>query len=85
MHYVYKPHGVCSRLIEIDTDEEGRLSRVAFQGGCNGNLKGIGALIRGWKPEKVIERLRGIRCGMKNTSCPDQLSKALEAMLEEQK
>ena len=77
MHYEYKTKGTCSQLISFDI-EDGKVSNVQFLGGCNGNLKGIGALVEGMPAEKVIERVDGIRCGMKSTSCPDQLARALK-------
>lgn len=76
----YKTEGTCSQLIEIEM-KDGVIDSVTFTGGCNGNLKGIGALVKGMKPEDVIARCKGIRCGFKNTSCPDQLARALESML----
>lgn len=83
MQYTYRPHGVCSRAIEIELDEEGIIRSVRFLGGCHGNLQGIAALVKGRPAEEVIEDLRGICCGMKTTSCPDQLAQALEEALEE--
>ena len=74
---LYKTNGVCSRNIEFEV-EDGCVKKVAFVGGCNGNTKGIAALVEGMKVEDVIEKLEGIRCGMRNTSCPDQLAKALK-------
>lgn len=76
MHYDYKPRGVCSQKIEFDI-EDGILKNVKYVGGCNGNLKGIGSLVEGMKVEEVIERLEGIKCGIKQSSCPDQLARAL--------
>ena len=76
----YKTEGTCSQLIEIEL-KDGVIDSVTFTGGCNGNLKGIGALVKGMKPEDVIARCKGIRCGFKNTSWPDQLARALESML----
>ncbi len=76
MHYDYKPRGVCSQKIEFDI-EEGILKNVKYVGGCNGNLKGIGSLVEGMKVEEVIERLEGIKCDIKQSSCPDQLARAL--------
>ena len=61
--------------------EDGKVKNVQFLGGCNGNLKGIGALVEGMTPEPVIESVEGIHCGMKSTSCPDQLAKALKEAL----
>ncbi len=77
MQYEYKTKGTCSQKIFFDV-EDGKVHNVQFVGGCNGNLKGIGALVEGQKVEDVISRLEGIHCGMKSTSCPDQLAKALK-------
>lgn len=77
MQYEYKTKGTCSQKIFFDV-EGGKVHNVQFVGGCNGNLKGIGALVEGQKVEDVIARLEGIHCGMKPTSCPDQLAKALK-------
>ena len=74
----YKTKGTCSRSIEFDV-EDGVLQSVRFADGCDGNLQGISNLVKGMKVEDVIEKLRGIDCDGKGTSCPDQLSKALEA------
>ena len=81
-HITYATHGTCSRLINIDINDSGEIVDVSFVGGCNGNLQGIGALVRGQRPEDVIARLKGIRCGAKPTSCPDQLAQALEEALK---
>lgn len=81
-HYTYRPMGVCSQLIEIDA-ENGVIQNVQFTGGCNGNLQGISALVKGLPVESAIEKLSGIRCGFKDTSCPDQLSRALQSMMDE--
>lgn len=72
----YKTRGVCSQKISFDV-EDGKVRNVSFLGGCNGNLQGIGALVEGMDIEEAIDRLSGIRCGFKNTSCPDQLAQAL--------
>lgn len=77
MEYRYKTSGTCSREIIFEI-EDGILKNVEFIGGCNGNLKGIGALVEGMEVEDVIERLEGITCGFKSTSCPDQLAQALK-------
>ena len=77
MHITYRPKGVCSQLFEIDV-EDGRIEKVEVKGGCDGNLQGISRLLVGMKVEDAVERLEGIRCGYKNTSCHDQLSKALK-------
>ena len=76
MTYTYIPKGVCSRKMKVDV-EDGVIQDVAFTGGCNGNLKGISSLVKGMKVEDAIQRLSGICCGTKGTSCPDQLSRAL--------
>ncbi len=75
--YTYKTKGTCSRSISFEIGEDGRLSALSFEGGCNGNLKGISRLCIGMKPEEIIERLENTLCGSKGTSCPDQLAKAL--------
>lgn len=82
MKYKFKNSGVCSSMVEFDLDD-GIVSNVRYTGGCNGNLKGISAMAEGMKAEDVIKRLEGIKCGFKNTSCPDQLAKALRAALEQ--
>ena len=80
--YTYRPKGVCSQLMTI-TVEDGVVLNLDVLGGCNGNLKGIGSLIAGMPVDEVISRLEGIRCGYKDTSCPDQLAKALKKMKAE--
>lgn len=80
--YTYRPKGVCSQLMTI-TVEDGVVLNLEVLGGCNGNLKGIGSLIAGMPVDEVIARLEGIRCGYKDTSCPDQLAKALKKMKAE--
>ena len=77
MQYEYKTKGTCSQRIFFDV-EDGKVKNVQFVGGCNGNLKGIAALVEGMDVADVIARVEGIRCGMKATSCPDQLAKALK-------
>ena len=77
MTYEYNPRGVCSRKM-IFNIEDGVIKSLEVVGGCNGNLKGIGALVEGQDIDEVISRLEGIKCGMKSTSCPDQLAKALK-------
>ncbi len=73
----YTPRGVCSKAMEIDV-EDGVIREVRVLGGCNGNLKGICSLLRGMTVEDAIQRMDGIKCGMKPTSCPDQLAQALK-------
>ena len=77
-HIVYQTSGTCSQQIDLDIADENRVRNVQFLGGCNGNLQGVSRLVEGMKVEEVKERLGGIRCGYKNTSCPDQLVRALE-------
>jgi len=79
--YQYKTKGTCSQMIVFDV-EDGKVRNVSFMGGCNGNLKGIGALVEGMPVDEVISRVEGICCGMKKTSCPDQLAQALKAYKE---
>lgn len=81
MHIKYRPKGVCSRLMEVDT-EDGIITKVVVTGGCSGNLQGISRLVVGMKAEDAIEKLKGIKCGNKPTSCPDQLSIALQKCIE---
>ena len=75
----YQTKGTCSSAIDIEVNN-GVIESVAFTGGCNGNLKGISALVTGMAVEDAISRLEGIRCGFKNTSCPDQLAQALKTL-----
>lgn len=81
MTYTYRPKGVCSQQIIIELNDD-VIENLRVLGGCAGNLQGISALVRGMKAQEAIERLRGIRCGFKTTSCPDQIAKALEEALE---
>ena len=76
-HVQYETHGTCSRMIDVTADENNVIQQVFFLGGCNGNLQGISQLVRGQKIDDVIRKIDGIRCGAKNTSCPDQLARAL--------
>ena len=82
MVYSYNTSGTCSRRIDFEIDDKGILTDVRFLGGCNGNLQGISKLVCGMKAEEVIEKLQGIRCGFKSTSCPDQLARALKQALK---
>ena len=75
----YKTSGTCSSMIDIETNGD-IIESVVFTGGCNGNLQGISALVKGMKIEDAIAKLKGIKCGFKNTSCPDQLARALEEL-----
>ncbi len=76
----YQTQGTCSKEIDIEL-KDGRIESVKFTGGCNGNLQGVSALVKGMLPQEAISKLKGIRCGAKSTSCPDQLAQALEQML----
>ena len=77
MQYTYKTYGTCSTKIDFEV-EDGIVKNVKFTNGCNGNLKAISALVEGRKKEEVINILKGIKCGFKDTSCGDQLARALE-------
>ncbi|MCI8618595.1 MAG: TIGR03905 family TSCPD domain-containing protein [Oscillospiraceae bacterium] len=77
--YEFKTKGTCSSRILFDV-EDGKVKNLQFLGGCNGNLKGISALVEGMPVEEVIAKIDGIRCGMKSTSCPDQLAQALKSI-----
>ncbi len=79
-HIQYTTQGTCSRFIDVTADENNIIRQVFFMGGCNGNLQGISKLVTGQHINDVIERLNGIRCGNKGTSCPDQLCRALERL-----
>jgi len=81
-HIEYKTRGTCSRMINVEL-EDGIITDCSFVGGCAGNTQGVAALVKGMKAEDAIKRMRGIRCGFKDTSCPDQLARALEKALEE--
>lgn len=83
MYISFRPKGVCSQRMEIDV-EDGIVKKLTVTGGCSGNLQGISRLVEGMPAEEVIEKLEGIRCGFKNTSCPDQLARALKKYLENQ-
>lgn len=78
---VYKPKGVCSKAIDVEVEGD-VIKSVKFTGGCNGNLQGISSLVAGMKIRDAIDKLRGIKCGIKNTSCPDQLACALQEILD---
>lgn len=81
MKISYTPTGTCSRLIEIDIDPRGIITDMCVTGGCNGNLQGISALCRGRKASEVADALRGLTCGNKGTSCPDQIACAIQNAL----
>ena len=79
MHFTYRTKGTCSQEILFDVDGK-TVKNIEFIGGCNGNLQGISKLVEGMSAEDAISRLKGIKCGFKPTSCPDQLCKALHEM-----
>lgn len=81
MKFRYRTQGTCSEMIEFEI-VDGKLHNVQFYGGCHGNLQGIGKLVEGMDANEVIAKLGGIRCGYKDTSCPDQLSKAIGGALK---
>ncbi|WP_297237228.1 TIGR03905 family TSCPD domain-containing protein [uncultured Faecalicoccus sp.] len=81
MTFIYQPHGVCSREFHFEI-EEGIVQSFEAIGGCNGNLKGIGRLLKGQPVSDVIQRLEGVTCGFKETSCPDQIASALKEYLK---
>ncbi|MEG0692889.1 MAG: TIGR03905 family TSCPD domain-containing protein [Oscillospiraceae bacterium] len=81
MTYNYKTKGTCSRSIELTIDDNGMITDVQFLGGCNGNLQGISSLVIGQKAEDISKKLKGINCNGKGTSCPDQLSIAINEVL----
>lgn len=83
MKKIYNTRGTCSRKIIIEINDDQTIGNVEFIGGCNGNLKGISALVKGKKPDEIISVLKGINCNYKGTSCPDQLARALEEIKEE--
>ena len=83
MNFTYKTKGTCAAAIEIELNENNVIENVRFIGGCKGNTQGISALVKGMKAEDVIEKVSGIRCGFKSTSCPDQLANALKEMIGE--
>ena len=78
---IYKPTGVCSKEINIELDGD-VIKSVKFTGGCTGNTQGVAALVAGMKVSDAISRLEGIRCGIRETSCPDQLAKALKQAIQ---
>lgn len=82
MMYEFNPRGVCSRKMQVELDENRNVVSLEVEGGCSGNLQGIAALVKGMPAEEVVKRLKGLRCGFKPTSCPDQLAWGLEYILK---
>ena len=85
MKYTYFTQGTCSTQIDFDIDDQGIIRDVTFYGGCHGNLQAVSILVRGMSAIEAIAKLQGIRCGYKNTSCPDQLATALRQALDKEK
>ena len=83
MTYAFHPRGVCSREMRVELDEEGVIRNLQVLGGCSGNLQGIASLVKDMPAQEAIARLKGIHCGFKPTSCPDQLAQGLEKILAE--
>lgn len=84
MTYTFHPRGVCAQAMRVEVDDQGMIQKLKVVGGCSGNLQGIAALVRGMPAEEAIQRLKGIRCGFKDTSCPDQLARNLESAMHKQ-
>lgn len=84
MTYSFRPSGVCAQEMRVELDDQGIIRDLKVVGGCSGNLQGISALVRDMPAQEAIARLRGIRCGFKSTSCPDQLAQGLEKILQQQ-
>ena len=84
MTYSFQPRGVCSQAMRVEVDDQGIIQKLEVLGGCSGNLQGISALVVGMPAREAIHRLKGIRCGFKPTSCPDQFARGLEAALSRQ-
>ena len=84
MMYQFRPRGVCSREMKVEVDDQGVIRQLTVVGGCDGNLQGIAALVKDMPAQEAIRRLKGIRCGGKATSCPDQFAANLEELLRKQ-
>ena len=83
MEYRIRPRGVCAKEMMVEVDEQGVVQELKVMGGCHGNLQGIAQLAKGRPAEEIIALLKGVKCGVKGTSCPDQISKALQKALAE--
>ena len=81
MKYSFSPSGVCSQKMTVELDGDGKIKSLDVSGGCSGNLQGISVLVQGMDAQEAIRRLKGIRCGPRSTSCPDQLARGLEQAL----
>ena len=85
MTYTFRPRGVCSQEMRVEVDDQGIIRELQVLGGCSGNLQGIGALVKGMPAQEAVTRLKGIHCGFKPTSCPDQFARNLEKAMAEAK
>lgn len=83
MIFTFRPQGVCSQEMRVQLNEDQVIEKVEITGGCSGNLKGLSVLLEGMSAQNAICKLKGIRCGFKETSCPDQLAKGLEKALNQ--
>ena len=81
----FRPRGVCSQQMQVEVDDQGIIQELRVLGGCSGNLQGIASLVRGMPAQEAVKRLKGIRCGFKDTSCPDQFARNLEKAMAEGK
>jgi len=84
MTHTFRPQGVCSQQMKVELDEQGVIRDLQVMGGCHGNLQGIAALVKGMEAKEAVSRLKGIRCGFRSTSCPDQLARMLEEIIAQQ-
>ena len=85
MTYTVRPRGVCSQQMQVEVDDQGIIQELRVLGGCSGNLQGIASLVRGMPAQEAVKRLKGIRCGFKDTSCPDQFARNLDMAMAEGK
>lgn len=83
MTYSFRPQGVCAHEMRLELDDQNTIQKLEVVGGCSGNLQGISALLQGTSAQEAIQKLKGIRCGFRSTSCPDQLARGLERILQE--
>lgn len=83
MTYSFQPRGICAQEMQVELDDQGIIQDLKIRGGCDGNHKGLSALVRGLPAQTAVEKLRGIQCGPRDTSCPDQLAVGLETILKQ--
>ena len=84
MTYTFRPRGVCSQDMRVEVDDQGIIQKLQVYGGCSGNLQALSILVQGLPAREAIDRLKGIRCGFRSTSCPDQFARNLERVLDQQ-